>query len=75
MEKFCSPVHVFAFARLSPTVCAVLPLYEPEKVSVPFVAVRALRLEPSAMPEIVEFRSPEFGSPVAFVSTRDEGVP
>lgn len=50
----CSAVNVFALARLRPIVLAVLPLYVPENVRVPSVAVRLPRLEPSAIPEIVE---------------------
>ena len=50
----CKPVQVFAFVRLRPMVRAVPPLYVPENVSVGSVAVRSARLEPSAMPEMVE---------------------
>ena len=46
---------MFALPRLSPMSLAVLPLYVPENVRVPFVAVRLAKLEPSAIPEIVEF--------------------
>lgn len=35
----CRAVQVFAFPRFSPTVLATLPLYEPEKVKLPSVAV------------------------------------
>ena len=55
--KLWSPVHVLALPRLSPMVCAVPPLYAPEKVREPLVAVRLLRVEPRAMPLIVEFWS------------------
>lgn len=41
--KFCKIVHVFVLPRFSPTVRATEPLYEPENVSVPFVAVRLAR--------------------------------
>ena len=34
---------------------AVEPLYVPEKVRVPFVAVRSPRFPPRAIPEMVEF--------------------
>ncbi len=46
---------------------AVLPLYVPEKVSVVSVAVRSARLDPRAMPEIVELASIAFD--IAPVST------
>jgi hypothetical protein len=49
---------VFALARFSPTVLAVPPLYEPENVSVPSVAERLARLEPSDIPEMVELVRP-----------------
>ncbi len=58
----CRAVHVFGLARFSPTVLAVPPLYEPENVSVLSVAVRSARLDPSEMPEIVEFVRAEFGT-------------
>ena len=56
-EKVWSAVQAFALFRLSPIVRAVPPLYVPEKVRVPFVAVRSARLEPRAIPLIVEFWS------------------
>lgn len=51
-------VKLFALARLRPTVCAAAPVYEPENVSDPFVAVRAPSVPPRATPEIVEFVRP-----------------
>ncbi len=53
-----SPVNVFGLAKFNPTVCAVPPLYEPENVSVPFVAVRLARFAPRAIPEMVELVNP-----------------
>ncbi len=53
---------MFALPRFSPTVLAVPPLYEPENVSVPSVAVRSARFPPSAIPEIVEFCRAELGT-------------
>ena len=55
LEKVCCAVQVLALPRLSPIVRAVEPLYVPEKVRVVSVAVRSARLEPRAMPEMVEF--------------------
>ena len=55
LVKDCRPVQELALARLSPTVCAVPPLYEPENESEPLVAVRLARFDPRPMPEIVEF--------------------
>ena len=56
LPNVCNAVHVFAFPRLSPqSLIAPLPSYEE-----PFSAaslVRAARVEPSAIPEIVEFAS------------------
>ena len=52
---------MFGLARFSPTVLAVPPSYEPEKVKVESVAERLARLEPSAIPEMVEFWSEAFG--------------
>lgn len=46
---------MFALLRLRPTVRAVEPSYEPENVRVASVAVRAPRVPPRAIPEIVEF--------------------
>ena len=40
---------MFGLARFSPTVLAVLPLYEPENVRVESVLERLARLEPRAM--------------------------
>ena len=57
----CSALHVFAWARFNPTVCAVEPLYEPLKVRVPLVAVSAPKVPPSATPEMVELDREEFG--------------
>jgi len=54
LANCCNPVQLFALARLMPTVRAVEPLYEPEKVRVESVAVRSARFWPSAMPEMVE---------------------
>ena len=45
--KFCVAVHQSLLPRLSPTVCALEPLYEPEKVSVPLVAERFARFRPA----------------------------
>ena len=73
-KKFCFAVHVFALPRLRPIVLAVPPLYAPENVSVPFVAVRSARLDPSEILEIVEFCRDAFGTldtvsiPAEFVS-------
>ncbi len=53
---------MLALPRLSPIVLAVPPLYAPENVSVPSVAVRLARLDPSATPEIVELVRAEFGT-------------
>jgi hypothetical protein len=53
--KVWRAVQVFALARLRPIVRAVPPLYVPEKVRVLSVAERFARLEPRAIPEIVEF--------------------
>ena len=44
---------MFPVARLRPTVLAVPPLYEPEKVKVWSVAVRLARFCPKAIPEMV----------------------
>ena len=44
-------------ARLRPTVLAVPPLYEPEKVKVWSVAVRLARFCPKAIPEMVLLES------------------
>ena len=41
---------------------AVPPLYEPENVRLVSPAVRSAKLEPSAIPEIVEFCRAEFGT-------------
>jgi hypothetical protein len=51
-------VQVLAFPRLRPTVLAVPPLYVPENVRVPSVAEKFARLEPRAIPLIVEFVRP-----------------
>ena len=56
--KFCVAVHQSLLPRLSPTVCALEPLYEPEKVSVPLVAERFARFPPSETPEMVELVRP-----------------
>ena len=57
LEKVCSPVQALALVRLSPIVRAVEPLYVPENVRVESVAERLARLEPRAIPEMVEFWS------------------
>ena len=49
---------MFGLERLSPTVLAVEPLYEPENVSVESAAVSAFRVPPNEIPEIVEFVRP-----------------
>jgi len=46
---------------LRPTVRAVPPLYVPENVRVESVAERSARLEPRAIPEMVEFWREAFG--------------
>jgi hypothetical protein len=56
-ENCCSAVQVLAWPRLRPMVRAVPPLYVPLNVRVPSVAERLARLEPRAMPLIVEFAS------------------
>ena len=73
----CNAVHVLALPRFSPTVLAVLPLYDPENVSVPLVAVRSARLEPREIPEIVEFWRAEFGTldTVSMLDEFDSPVP
>ncbi len=58
----CSAVHELALPRFRPTVLATAPLYEPEKVSVPLVAVKSAKFPPSEIPEIVELVSPELFS-------------
>ncbi len=50
---------MFGLDRLSPTVLAVPPSYEPENVSVPLVAVSAPSVPPSEIPLIVELVRPE----------------
>ena len=40
--------------RLSPTVLAVAPVYDPENVKVPSVAERAARFDPRETPEMVD---------------------
>ena len=52
--KVCSADHVFALPRFRPIVLVVLPLYAPEKVNVPSVAVSDARLFPRDMPLMVE---------------------
>ena len=49
---------MFGFPRFKPIVLAVPPLYVPENESVLSVAERFARLEPRAMPEIVELERP-----------------
>ena len=44
LVKLWRPVQLLALVRLRPTVCAALPLYEPENVREPFVAERLKRL-------------------------------
>ena len=51
--KVCPPVQVLALPRFKPTVLVVDPLYPPAKVRVPS-AVRELRFNPRATPEMVE---------------------
>ena len=59
MALNCSrAVKLLALAKLRPTVRAVPPLYEPEKVRLPSVAVRVFKFEPRAMPEMVELVRP-----------------
>ncbi len=53
-----SAVKVLALFKFSATVCAAVPVYEPEKVSDPLVAERAASVPPNATPEIVECDSP-----------------
>ena len=48
---------MFALPTLSPIVLAVPPLYVPEKVKEESVAERLAKLEPSEIPEMVEFCS------------------
>jgi hypothetical protein len=57
-ENCCSAVQVLAWPRLRPMVRAVPPLYVPLNVRVPSVAERLARLEPRAMPEMVELVRP-----------------
>jgi len=57
LAKVCSPVQAFALVRLRPMVLAVPPLYVPENERVESVAERLARLEPRAIPEMVEFCS------------------
>ncbi len=57
LVKVWSPVQALALVRLRPMVRAVPPLYEPENVREPLVAVRSAKLEPRAIPEMVEFCS------------------
>ena len=57
-------VQTLSLLKVSPIVLAVLPLYVPEKVRVELVAVRSARLEPRAMPEIVELESIAFETEV-----------
>ena len=54
----CRAVQMLALVRFSPMVRAVDPLYVPENERVLSVAVRSARLEPSAIPEIVELVRP-----------------
>ena len=49
---------MLGFARLRPTVCARFPLYDPENVRVPLVAVSALSELPRAIPLMVELVRP-----------------
>jgi hypothetical protein len=51
--KVCKADHVFALPRFKPMVLVVDPLYPPAKVRVPS-AVRELRFNPRATPEMVE---------------------
>ncbi len=55
--KVWSPVQALALVRLRVMFLAVPPLYVPEKVRLEFPAVRSPRLEPRAIPEMVEFWS------------------
>ena len=57
-ENCCRAVQVLALERFKPIVLAVLPLYVPEKVRVPLVAVRSPRFEPREIPEILELVRP-----------------
>ncbi len=68
---------MFGLERFSPTVLARPPLYAPENVSVPSVAVRSARLDPSAIPEIVEFCKDALGTldTVSDPPTFDSPVP
>ena len=52
--KVCRALHILVLPRLRPTVLAVPPLYDPEKVKVLSVAVRAAKLLPRDMPLMVE---------------------
>ena len=45
---------MFALPKLSPIVLAVAPVYVPEKVKVPSVAVKFASVPPKEIPEIVE---------------------
>jgi hypothetical protein len=53
----CPAVQTLALPRLRPMVCAAVPVYEPEKVSVPFVAESAPSVPPRRTPEILLFAS------------------
>ena len=57
LVKVWRAVQALALPRARPTVLAVAPVYEPEKVSVPSVAVRAPKVLPRAIPLMVEFWS------------------
>ena len=54
LPNVCKAVQVLALPKLRPIVLAVAPVYVPEKVSVLSVADKLARLEPRAMPLIVE---------------------
>ncbi len=69
LVKVWSAVQLLALARLRPTLCAVEPLYEPENVREPLVAVREFRLEPRETPEMLAFASWLF--PIVLVETND----
>ena len=67
--KFCKTLHVLEFARFNPTVCALPPVYDPENVSVPLVAVRVASVPPSETPLMVELASiPLVIAPVPMVN-------
>ena len=61
---------MLAFPRFNPIDCAAAPVYVPENVSVPSVAVRFASVPPREIPEIVELVSPALSRVPEIVGVR-----